>query len=141
MRGYDRIRYPYTPVDTSLKIYTSLQLDEKPVPVFPKKGMNFNDFISENMVYPPEALKQNVQGTVELFFVIEPSGRVSNVKVVHAVGAGCTQESVRLMKMIRWKPGIKNGKAVRTESTVKMSFNLENFKKHRYVSPNNANQI
>ncbi len=140
-RGYDKIIYPFTPVDTSLKIFKSIHLDEKPKPVFKEKGMDFNRFISKNLTYPEEALRRNIQGTVEIFFVIEPSGLVSNVNPVRFVGAGCTQEAIRLIKMIKWLPGVKNGKAVRTQLSLKISFNLENYKQKRYISPNNANQI
>jgi TonB family protein len=140
-RGYDEIEYPFTPVDSSMKIYDAKHLDERVQPVYTEKGMNFSKFISKNLVYPEAAMKQNIQGTVELFFVVEPSGRVSNLEIRKDLGAGCSQEAIRLIKMLDWMPGIKNGMAVRTEMVVSISFNLEDFEKHRYVSPNNANQL
>lgn len=140
-RGYDEIDYPYTPVDTSMKIFKPKQLDERVKPIYTENGMNFSKFIAKNLVYPDAAMKQNISGTVEIFFVVEPSGRLSNIKIVEPVGAGCSQEAIRLIKMLDWMPGIKDGLAVRTELTISISFNLENFEKHRYISPNNANQL
>jgi len=140
-RGYDEIAYPFTPMDTSMHIYKPKQLDERVKPVFDEDGMTFSKFIGQNLSYPDAAMKQNIQGTVEIFFVVEPSGRVSNIQIVEPVGAGCSQEAIRLIKMLDWMPGIKNDMAVRTELTLSISFNLENFEKRRYISPNNANQL
>lgn len=140
-RGYDEIEYPFTPIDTSMKVYIPKHLDERVKPVYEEKGMNFSKYISRNLVYPDAAMKQNIQGTVEIFFVVEPSGRVSNIESRKDVGAGCTQEAIRLIKKLNWMPGIKNGMAVRTELVLSISFNLEDFEKHRYVSPNNSNQL
>ena len=140
-RGYSEINYPYSPTDQSLKIYEGLQLNERAKPIFKEKGMSFNRFIAKNLVYPDAAIKQNIQGTVEVFFVLEPSGRASNIKVLKPVGAGCTQEAIRLIKMLNWMPGIKDEKAVRTKLVLKISFNLSDFENHRYISPNNANQL
>ena len=140
-RGYDEIEYPFTPVDQSLRIYENVKLDETVKPIFKEKGMNYNRFITKNLVYPDAAMKQNIQGTVEVFFIVEPSGRVSNVDIKKPVGAGCSQEAVRLIKMLKWMPGIKNGKAVRTKLVLSISFNLEDFNNQRYISPNNANQL
>jgi TonB family protein len=140
-RGYDEIKYPFIPVDTSMKVYEVKQLDERAKPIYDEKGMDFSKFISKNLAYPDAALKQNIQGTVEIFFVVEPSGRVSNIKILKPVGAGCSQEAIRLIKMLSWMPGIKNDMAVRTKLIVSISFNLENFEKHRYISPNNSNQL
>jgi len=140
-RGYDEIEYPFTPIDTSIKVYEAKQLDERIKPIYTEKGMNFSKYISENLHYPEAAMKQNIQGTVEVFFVVEPSGRVSNVEIRKDVGAGCSQEAVRLIKSLDWMPGIKNDMAVRTQLVLSISFNLENFEERRYISPNNANQL
>ncbi len=140
-RGYDEIKYPFTPIDTSMTVYETKQLDERVKPVYTEKRMNFSKYILKNLVYPEAAMKQNIQGTVEIFFMVEPSGRVSNIDIRKVVGAGCSQEAIRLIKMLDWIPGIKNGMAVRTKLVLSISFNLEDFEKHRYVSPNNANQL
>jgi len=124
-----------------MKVYEAKQLDERVRPVYTEKGMNFSKYISKNLIYPEAAMKQNIQGTAEIFFVVEPSGRVSNIDIRKTVGAGCSQEAVRLIKMLQWMPGKKNGKAVRTKLVLSISFNLEDFNNQRYISPNNANQL
>ena len=140
-RSYDQVSYPHEPVSVSVEIYPVQQLDVSPHPLFDEMATNFSDFINQHLQYPDAALKQGVTGTVELYFVAEPSGNVSNIKVLQSVGAGFNQEAIRLLKMMRWFPGIKAGEAVRTVLTLKITFSLSNQNKHQYVPSNNANQI
>ncbi|NCA84053.1 MAG: energy transducer TonB [Clostridia bacterium] len=140
-RGYDQLPFPHELVSDSHKIYPVSQLDSPPHPLFDEKSTSFSDFINQNLQYPDAAMKQGVSGTVELYFVAEPSGNVSNIKVVQSVGAGCNEEAIRLLQMMRWFPGIKAGAAVRTALTLKITFGLSNQNKHQYVPANNANQI
>ncbi len=140
-RGYDKPIYPHDLVSTSPEIYPVSQLDSAPHPLFDGKVTDFSDFINQHLQYPDAALKQGVSGTVELYFVAEPSGHVSNIKVLQSVGAGCNEEAIRLLQLMRWFPGIKAGEAVRTALTLKITFGLGNQNKHQYVPSNNANQI
>ena len=103
--------------------------------------MRFADFIQQNMVYPSVALKQSISGMVEMFFVVEPTGRVSNIKLLKSVSGGCNEEAVRLLKMLSWAPGIHGEKAVRTEMIMQIRFNLADFQEMRYIPPSNNNQF
>lgn len=140
-RGYDAIVYPYEPVDQTMTIFDPDQLRTPLKPIYDRQDMRFSDFVRENLVYPPAALKQAISGTVELFFVVEPSGRSSNIKIVHGVGGGCNEEAIRLLKLIKWTPGIFEGKAVRTRMTLSLTFNLADYENMRYVPANNNNQF
>ncbi len=140
-RGYEKLDFPIKPVDTSTKIYETIHLDKQPKPVYESKGMNFASFIMKNMTYPESAVKQNISGSVTVFFVVEPTGRISNVKIEKGVGAGCNQEAIRLLKLMKWIPGVKDGLAVRTKMTLTITFNLQDFENQKYVPANNSNQI
>jgi len=140
-RGYDQIIYPYSLVDSSFTIFKPAQLTRPPRPIFEKQGMRFADFIQQNMVYPSVALKQSISGMVEMFFVVEPTGRVSNIKLLKSVSGGCNEEAVRLLKMLYWAPGIHGEKAVRTEMIMQIRFNLADFQEMRYIPPSNNNQF
>jgi TonB family protein len=124
LRGYVTTEYPYEPVDSSNMVYDFTKTDKKPYPVFDEKGMRLETFIARNIKYPETAYRQNLGGKVSLRFVVEPSGRVSNIKVLNPVGGGCTQEAIRLLQMIRWMPGIENNMAVRTFMTIDIEFKL-----------------
>ncbi|MBM3436030.1 MAG: TonB family protein [Bacteroidetes bacterium] len=125
-RGYDRIVYPYTPVDSGLRVYSTGEVTMTPKPLFTSKDCTLGNFISRNLQYPEAAFKQNISGMVRLKFVVEPSGRISNLLTEKTVGGGCTEEAVRVVKMIRWFPGIKNEVAVRTWRTLDITFDIAN---------------
>jgi TonB family protein len=123
-RGYEQTTYPFTPVDTSYIVYETTQVDKPPHAVFEEKNMTLGRFISMNIKYPETAYKQNIFGKVILRFVVEPQGRVSNIKVVEPVSGGCTQEAIRLLGLVHWMPGIKDSMAVRTIMNMEIDFKL-----------------
>jgi protein TonB len=86
--------------------------------------MTLMKFINGNIKYPETAYRQNISGKVTLRFVIEPQGRVSNIKVIQPVSGGCTQEAIRLLKLIKWMPGIRENMAVRTFMNMDINFKL-----------------
>jgi TonB family protein len=125
-------------IDSSLIIYSTRSLDKMPAPAFKDPGMTFPKFIMENLKYPELAFRQNISGEVELSFVVETSGRISNIEAVNPLGGGCTEEAIQLIRKILWTPGIKNNTAVRSFMTASISFSLNNEGNHKYL-PNNNN--
>jgi TonB family protein len=123
-RGYDKIEYSFIPVDTSYTIYPMLDVDISPKPIYSSEDYNFSSFISNHLEYPEAAFKQNISGTVKLKFVIEPSGRISNILTEKAVGGGCTEEAISVVKLLRWNPGILKEKAVRTWMCLEITFDI-----------------
>lgn len=123
-RGYDSLVYPFRPVDTSLAVYQLTQVDKAPQPIFSEPSMTLARYIQQHIRYPETAYRQSISGKVTLQFVIEPHGRVSNIRTLVPVGGGCTQEAIRLLQMIRWMPGIKQNQAVRTMTTLDIAFKL-----------------
>jgi TonB family protein len=123
-RGYNNLEYPFMPVDTSITIYSLEDLDRPPEPIFTTKGMTLEKFIIKNLVYPEAAYKQNIAGKVLMSFIVETHGGPSNILVEKTVGGGCTEEALRIMKMIRWMPGIKDDTAVRSRIQMSITFNL-----------------
>lgn len=123
-RGYEKMTYPFLPADTTLEVYQLSQLDKAPVAIFTDKGMTLAKFIQKNIRYPETAFRQSISGKVTLQFIVEPQGRVSNIKVLAPVGGGCTQEAIRLLQLLKWMPGIKNNIAVRAMTTLDIVFKL-----------------
>ncbi len=123
-RGYTKIIYPYEPVDKSDKIYSISEITRSPTPVFSSRDCNFSTFITNNLKYPEAAFKQAVSGVVKLKFVVEPSGRISNITAEKVLGAGCTEEAIRVVKLLQWNPGINKTLAVRTFMTLEITFNV-----------------
>lgn len=125
-RGYVNFKYlPDNQVDTSSKIYAV----GAPMPAYEKGNFALQDFIKENLEYPRQAQLSNIQGTVVLSFIVEPSGLMTNIGVQNSVGGGCNEEAVRVLQLIKWYPGKHNEKLSRIKMTFPFYFILnEEFK-------------
>lgn len=107
-------------VDPS-KIFTAVEME----PSFPGGIEMFYKLLLYNIRYPAKAFENKVQGKVFVSFVIEKDGSLTDIKVVRALGSGCDEEALRVMKLSpKWKPGIQNGRPVRVQYTMPISFNL-----------------
>lgn len=83
-------------------------------------------FIQQNLKYPQMAVENGTQGTVGLAFVIEKDGSIGDVKVLGRVGDGCTEEAIRVVKMMpKWKPGKNHGELVRVSYNLPIKFRLK----------------
>jgi TonB family protein len=111
------------------------------MPVFDEKDMTLAKFISQNINYPEIAYRQNISGKVLLSFIIEPQGRISNIQVLRPVGGGCTEEAVRVARLIKWNPGIKDGMAVRTNMQLEFTFRLPDETEHQILDNNQGSAL
>jgi protein TonB len=81
-------------------------------------------FISDNLVYPPEALAQRIEGTVFVKYDIDYRGDVSTAHVISALGYGCDEEAVRLVKMLKFKVEKPRGVHVLFHRNIQVHFRL-----------------
>ena len=95
-------------------------------PEYYKGEDELKEFILANMDYPNVARNQNIEGTVQLSFVVETNGYLSNIKALKIIGGGCTDEAIRIISLTRWKPAIKGGKYVRYKTTYPITFSIKN---------------
>lgn len=80
-------------------------------------------YIKKNMKYPAKAYMDGIKGTVIVSFVVEKTGEVSNVQVAKSAEPSLDREAVRLVKyMPLWSPAIKNGRKVRSRTSVSVVF-------------------
>lgn len=93
---------------------------------FPGGASALMAFLQENLNYPIYALEMEAEGYVDVSFVVDQHGNITNIKISEdVVGYGCANEAVRVIqKMPKWKPGIKNGIAVKTRCLQKIRFEL-----------------
>ncbi len=124
-RGYQGIRNPFDSIDSSNIVHWYRHLDYAPYPMKGTQHLNLPAFIASNLKYPEAAIRQNVTGVVKLNFIVETFGKVSNIQTTQTVGAGCTEEAIRILTMTNWMPGILAGKAVRTRTNISINFQLD----------------
>ncbi len=104
------------------KVFTAVEHE----PSFPGGLDKFYQFLQQNIKYPAEARKKNVQGKVFITFIIEKDGSFSNLRVVRDPGYGCGAEALRVMKLSpKWNPGIQMGHKVRVQYTMPINFTLK----------------
>ena len=82
-------------------------------------------FIGENLRYPQEALAQKVAGTVTVRFDIDHKGDVAEAKIIgHALGHGCDEEAIRLVKALKFMVEKPRGLRVVYHKTMQIHFRL-----------------
>jgi protein TonB len=140
-RGYTKPEPPFEPMDTTGVLYSLKQLDKTPGPVFKSEKMNFAQFVREYLEYPEQAFRQNLSGTVRLEFIVEPHGSVSNIVIAGSVGGGCNEEAIRLLKLLRWMPGIVDDTAVRSRMFINISFQLPSGSEHQLYDYNRNSSL
>jgi protein TonB len=103
------------------KIFTAVEKD----PAFKGGIEKFYAYLSKNIHYPAIAKENNVQGKVFVTFVVERDGSLTDIKVVRGIGSGCDEEAKRVLASSpKWTPGIQNGRPVRVQYTMPISFTL-----------------
>jgi TonB family protein len=86
--------------------------------------------LSQNIRYPEAAREKETQGTVVVSFVVEPTGRMTNYKLLKDIGDGCGDEALRVLKALdtigmRWQPAQREGKPVRMRQSLPLRFKLQ----------------
>jgi periplasmic protein TonB len=93
-------------------------------PQYPGGDEARQKFIVQNLVYPPLAVENNKQGTVYIKFIVEKDGSVSNPEAVKSFDEDCAKEAIRVVKLMKWKPGEQRGKKVRVRMILPIKFKL-----------------
>ncbi|MEN8696156.1 MAG: energy transducer TonB, partial [Bacteroidia bacterium] len=94
---------------------------------FPGGDEGLQRFIAENITYPPMALENDMQGTVNVMFVVDKQGRVKNIAILGGKkGFGLEDEAMRVIKMTsgRWSPAKQRDKAVNMRFRIPVKFQI-----------------
>jgi periplasmic protein TonB len=76
--------------------------------------------------YTAEAMRAQIEGLVELEIVVLPDGSVGNVNIKRSLDArfGLDLEAIKAVRLWRFDPSRRGGKAVASRVGVELSFNL-----------------
>lgn len=67
------------------------------------------EFINSQLLYPPTAKRNRIQGECIIGGTLEADGTMSNLTVVKNIGGGCGEEATRIVKLLKFKaPGFKS---------------------------------
>lgn len=100
---------------------------DKPPQFFHSDLKHFMDaWVYRYVKYPQSAVDQGIQGTVNVSFIIEKDGSVSNVKVAKGVDELLDAEAVKVITASpKWIPGEIGRRKVRCHVTVPVEFRLQ----------------
>jgi TonB family protein len=74
--------------------------------------------------YPPDVLRDRIEGTVTLYAIIRSDGRVDDIRVLDSLDSRLDENAVQALSRWRFRPGIKNGEPVAVEAVVQIPFRM-----------------
>ena len=85
--------------------------DAEVKPEFPGGYNEFMKFIGKNF---NTSDVEGLSGTIKVSFVVEVSGKITEIKIINDLGSGTGEEAKRVIaKSPNWSPGEQDGKPVR----------------------------
>ena len=105
------------------QIFQSVEIQPEP-----PGGLNaFRKWIGDNYQYPQAAIDAGVKGTVQVTFVVEKDGSLTDIKVARDLSYGTGQAAINVLKKAKkWSPGIQNGRPVRVAYSLPIRLDLTN---------------
>ncbi|WP_295673036.1 energy transducer TonB [uncultured Mucilaginibacter sp.] len=112
----------YTVIDSAGKKQTTL---DRP-PVYLDGESAFDRTIGSNVIYPAKARESQIQGRVFVGVTIDEQGNITGYRLIKPLGYDCDESAVNAVKALhgKWLPGILDGKPVKVEYEVAVSFTL-----------------
>ncbi|GAA4012430.1 hypothetical protein GCM10022408_26450 [Hymenobacter fastidiosus] len=108
------------------KVQADAIYDAVQKPAVPIGGVQgYADYLEKNQQYPTKALQSGHEGTVNVTFVVEKTGVISNVAVLQATEPELDAEALRLIRGgPKWTPAEHRGGKVRQRVTIPISYHL-----------------
>ncbi len=104
------------------QIFQSVEIDPQP----PGGMAAFMKWVGDNYDYPQAAIEAGVNGQVQVSFVVERDGSLTDLKIVRDLKYGTGDAALKLLqKAKKWSPGIQNGRPVRVAYTLPIRLNLQ----------------
>jgi TonB family protein len=95
-------------------------------PTYPGGNEAWIKYLQKNLRYPDEAFDLQVEGKVEVQFVVSKTGEVSDIKVVQSPHISLSKEAMRLISAGgNWVPGQQNSLFVNARVTQSIIFHQD----------------
>ena len=97
------------------------------MPAFKSGSSDIEDYINDHIEYPQPALDDNKEGKVNVNFVVDENGKITNTSTGGAkLGDGLDEEAVRVVSgMPGWTPGTVKGRPVKVRMSLPIIFKIE----------------
>lgn len=95
-------------------------------PEFPGGKEALMGYLLNNLKYPENARRQNLEAVALVAFSVDKNGEIRNARNLKEIGYGIDAEALRVVnEMPNWNPGVQNGKTVEVEYTLEINFKLD----------------
>lgn len=96
------------------------------MPVFKEGEAAMYQYLHDRIKYPGSAIEHNITGKVYVNFIVDKTGKITDVKLLRGIGYGCDEEALRVIRsMPDWKPGRQNGQPVAVSFNMPVEFILK----------------
>ncbi|MEL7424260.1 MAG: energy transducer TonB [Bacteroidota bacterium] len=87
-------------------------------------------YVYQRVIYPQEAINENISGTAVVTFVIEKDGSITQPSIARDLGGGTGLAALGVVlgmqeQGIKWRPGRQNGEIVRVQFNLPVRFRLQ----------------
>lgn len=133
--SYDNITFEETYQDGKLSSGKStddqnntIQYKELLIQPSLKNGISeFYKFIARNVRYPVSAYKSDIQGVVNLRYLVTADGAIENVIVLNNIDSRLSDEAIRVLgRAPKLQPALLRGRPVKTYVNMPVSFSIHN---------------
>ncbi len=101
--------------------YINLKIDKQAQFIGGEQALR--TYLIEQKQYSNEAKKNDIQGRVNVSFIIDENGKVKDVKIIRSIHPLIDIEALRLINaMPDWKPAKANGKQVKSKQILPVMF-------------------
>lgn len=94
--------------EREVPVYSFASVEQ--MPAFPGGKKELVAYIARHYNYPTKARDNNVEGIVEIGFIVDEEGNVTQPEILKGIGSGCDEEALRVVKTLpKWEPAEQNG--------------------------------
>lgn len=117
-------------ITTPVQITTSVKDDKiydvvEVIAQFPGGDAACMKWIKDHIKYPEECIEKEIQGRVQISFVVEKDGSITDAKVLRPIHPLLSEEALRVVKaMPKWAPAKVKGQTVRSRFLLPVNFRL-----------------
>jgi len=94
------------------------------LPTYPGGKKAFKEFVSQNLIYPEEALKNGTEGLIHAEYEVNNLGEVSDIRIKKGIGYGCDEETIRILSLMVYEPVRNRGIRIKSKMKARILFKL-----------------
>jgi len=94
------------------------------LPTYPGGKKAFKEFVSQNLIYPEEALKNSIEGLVHTEYEVNNLGEVSDIRIKKGIGYGCDEETIRILSLMVYEPVRNRGMRIKSKMKARILFQM-----------------